>query len=233
MDDRALAISILKRARDILAARLAERVIQSGEEIIEDALGNSYSSEIETIHDEVGLRLTHVNAMLASLPTTTADHPPSSPRATSIVPQRAKRFPSASCPLRLRTSNPRRRVAPRMHRRHKRPARPSHFKRLSRKSPRVISTRRVNRLPCFWTSRQSRPPLHETFAERLTTQPDFLAKAMRLRGELQSGSINGALVMLWECFGLRGFESIGAWQSLKSRLVNPVSVREETMTDDR
>ena len=33
-----------------------------------------------------------------------------------------------------------------------------------------------------------------------------------------AGSINGALILLWECFGLQGMESITALQSLRSRL---------------
>src|SRR4029078_4264759 len=75
MDDRALAISILERAREILAARLTERIIEASDEIIDDALGNSYSSEIESLHEQVGLILNHVTSMLTSLPpTTTQDH---------------------------------------------------------------------------------------------------------------------------------------------------------------
>ena len=41
---------------------------------------------------------------------------------------------------------------------------------------------------------------------------------MTLRSELAAGSVNGALLLLWECFGLQGLESIAALQSLKTRL---------------
>mgnify|MGYP006173681061 CR=1 FL=1 len=45
-----------------------------------------------------------------------------------------------------------------------------------------------------------------------------LAEQGRLRQELAAGSINGALILLWECFGLQGLESIAALQSLRTHL---------------
>ena len=56
------------------------------------------------------------------------------------------------------------------------------------------------------------------FQEQLAERPQFLQKAMTLRSELAAGSVNGALLLLWECFGLQGLESIAALQSLKTRL---------------
>jgi hypothetical protein len=68
MDPHSQALSILQNARDALSARLAQRIIESEQEIVEDAEGGSYLSEIETIYDQLGGRLTHLNAMLANLP---------------------------------------------------------------------------------------------------------------------------------------------------------------------
>jgi hypothetical protein len=68
MNDRSLAISILQKARDALSERLTERVIESQAEIEADAEGGSFLSEIETIYDQLGGRLAHLNAMLANLP---------------------------------------------------------------------------------------------------------------------------------------------------------------------
>jgi len=68
MNERSLAISILQRARDALAQRLSQRVVESQHEIEEDAAGGSYLSEIETIYDQIGARLAHLNAMLTNLP---------------------------------------------------------------------------------------------------------------------------------------------------------------------
>jgi hypothetical protein len=68
MNDRSLAISILQRARDTLSARLAQRIVESRQEIETDAQGGAYLSEIEAIYDQIGARLAHLNAMLANLP---------------------------------------------------------------------------------------------------------------------------------------------------------------------
>jgi len=68
MDDRAQALAILQRARDLLAERLTERVVQAHEAILADALGMTYGSEIDAIYEQLGARLSHVNSMIANLP---------------------------------------------------------------------------------------------------------------------------------------------------------------------
>ena len=68
MNDRSLAIhDIAKRSRS-LSERLTQRIVEAREEIEADAEGGSYLSEIETIYDQLGSRLAHVNGMLANLP---------------------------------------------------------------------------------------------------------------------------------------------------------------------
>src|SRR5260221_2349450 len=68
MNHRTLAISILQKARDTLSERLTQRVVDSQQDIEDDAEGCSYLSEIETIYEQLGGRLAHLNAMLANLP---------------------------------------------------------------------------------------------------------------------------------------------------------------------
>ena len=68
MNQRSLAIAILQRARDVLTEQLTDRVIESRHEIEADAAGGSYLSEIESLYDQLGGRLAHLNAMLANLP---------------------------------------------------------------------------------------------------------------------------------------------------------------------
>src|SRR5688572_23814887 len=67
-NERARAIAILKEARDILADRLTERIVERGEEFLDDAMGRTFTSEIDSIYDQIGLRLNHVNVMISSLP---------------------------------------------------------------------------------------------------------------------------------------------------------------------
>src|SRR5881628_250690 len=76
MNDRARAIAILKQARDMLADRLSERVIESRGDILEDAQGFSFLSELESIYEQFGARLVHLNQLLANLPAV-EDIPPS------------------------------------------------------------------------------------------------------------------------------------------------------------
>src|SRR5687768_15677644 len=68
MNDRSRAIEVLKRARDSLAERLTERILESRDEILADAMGLAYQSEIDAVYEQVGSRLNHVSAMLGSLP---------------------------------------------------------------------------------------------------------------------------------------------------------------------
>ena len=59
----------------------------------------------------------------------------------------------------------------------------------------------------------------DTFYANLLQQPDLVAKIDLLRSELQAGGVNGVLMLLWECFGLRGIEALAAFQSLRSRSI--------------
>ncbi len=68
MNPRSEAIQILQQARDLLTERLTQRVCDSREQILEDAEGGSYLSEIEAIYEQMGGRLAHLNAMLSNLP---------------------------------------------------------------------------------------------------------------------------------------------------------------------
>ncbi len=69
MNDRMRAIAILREAKQILAERLTERVLEAAEEILSDARGESYMNDIESVHEQVGMKLAHVNQMLSNLPT--------------------------------------------------------------------------------------------------------------------------------------------------------------------
>lgn len=89
MNDRQKAMEILKQAREALLARLAERVLEGREEILDDAAGYCYSSAIESLHDQIGQRLGNVTALLAHLQSSDdPDHyDPAPDEATTVVPQ--------------------------------------------------------------------------------------------------------------------------------------------------
>lgn len=68
MVDRLRARTVLTRARDILAERMCEMILESEEGLVQDAQGNSYMDEIGGIFEQVGGRLTQINTLLTNLP---------------------------------------------------------------------------------------------------------------------------------------------------------------------
>jgi hypothetical protein len=68
MNRRVDAIDVLQQARDLLADRLTDRILESREEILDDAEGTTYLSEIENVYEQLGGRLAHINTMLSHLP---------------------------------------------------------------------------------------------------------------------------------------------------------------------
>src|SRR3954447_22513114 len=68
MNETARALDILKEAKETLANRLTEKVLEQQDEILADARGDSYMNEIESLYEQVGLKLSHVNSMLSNLP---------------------------------------------------------------------------------------------------------------------------------------------------------------------
>src|SRR5204862_7945554 len=68
MNDRARAAEILRKARAILAERLTDKILEQREDLLDDAPGDSYMSEIESLYAHVGMKLSHVRQMLSNLP---------------------------------------------------------------------------------------------------------------------------------------------------------------------
>lgn len=221
MNDRAQAIAVLQKARDILAQRMTEQILDTQEDILDDAQGNSYGGEIDSLHDQIGLRLSHINTMLANLPP--LEEPASgvkAERSTSVESSTIDTgVPSAGAVGYVASGNHGQKLA-------------------SQAEPPVIPVSEPVSFQLFvqqMMSHQIDSAGHSlaalldvsvergkhcaaVFHDHLANESDFLAKAMRLRGELQSGSANGALSLLYDCFGLSGIEAIGVMQTLKARL---------------
>ena len=68
MSDRTRAIEVLKKARDLLASRLTDRIVEMEEEILDDACGFSFMGEIESLHEQIGAKLLHLSQMISALP---------------------------------------------------------------------------------------------------------------------------------------------------------------------
>jgi hypothetical protein len=244
MNDRARAIAILQQARDILAERLTEQVLEARDSILEDAIGLSYSSEIDAIQEQIGQRLNNVNMLLNNLPPieeapapTAEDVAPASPPALSYQPQ------SSLAPVlvdstsldgeSLETAGLDSASAETAETDDALPilsavalddlddtrAMPISFQSFAERiMANDVDGAGIVLAGLFDVSVERGRQCARRFQEQLSERPQFLQKAMGLRHELTSGSVNGSLILLWECFGLQGIESLSALQSLKARM---------------
>ncbi|MBX7166632.1 MAG: hypothetical protein K1X74_09825 [Pirellulales bacterium] len=222
MEDRRRAVEILTEARDALARRLVERVIDSESDLLDEARGESYGGEIETIHDQLAARLANVNSMLAqihALPERTAVaegdalgdvHRVSTggvsyevPLPTSTVIAEAPATIGAAV-ADTRTIDP------------TAPAGFAEFARLIHDGNQTEAALTLAGLLDVEPARAARCAAH--FSNRYHATPEFLKQAMGLRRELVAGGVNGPLMLLWECFGLQGPEAVGALQVLRAKL---------------
>lgn len=208
MNERAQALAILKQARDLLADRLTVRIVESREAILEDAAGLTYTSELEAIYDQVGGRLVHVNALLANLPAhdePTLDDATRPQQLLTLAPGDPVFVASTALPQPEHVDAAV--VEP-----------PANFQafvqQIVENDVQQAGTTLAGLLDLA-PDRAARCAAR--FHQRLTQEPDFLTKAMQLRQALRGGSVNEVLLMLWECFGLQGFEAVGVYQTLLSR----------------
>lgn len=231
MNDRAKAIAILQQARDILAERLTERILESRDAILEDAFGMSYGGEIDALQEQLGQRLNNVHLLLNNLPPADDPAPPPDeepmPQPPAIAYDAAEVMPAAAptSPHFLTTATgttlPVEQVML---------VAPGEAEQASSAAP-VSFQAFVERIMAndvegagevlaglFDVSRERGRQCARRFQEQLAERPQILQKAMSLRAELAGGSVNGSLILLWECFGLQGIESLAALQSLRARL---------------
>ncbi len=219
MGKRKEAIQILKQARDILSDRLAERVVELREEILEDAEGLSYMGEIDAVHEQIAGRLVHVSQMLSSLPAenvgVSQPQQLKDPPADDWEPIHVTPEPSANA-AEVHTMNSLALPAPPMA--DDAPAAGPSFQTFAMhisigNLPGASQALAVLcNLPAARAERCA-----GTFLEHMQVDPHFLEKAKRLRFIVDDANPNNALVLLHECFGLSGIEAIGALQALQSQ----------------
>ena len=237
MNDRMRAIAILREAKEILSARLSEQVLESAEEILSDARGESYMNDIETVYEQIGIKLAHVNQMLSNLP---AEAEPArdageSKRDVSGAPSRSE--PDSEAKPLIVTDGTAALPGPVYMARPALPApKPSAdviqlpHKPFEPSAPRSFQTFATEiQAGNLLAAGQSLAALFEleesraiacaaVFADRLRRDSDFIRRAMQLRSEIEEGGYNQAIVLLYDCFGLSATESITVLQSLRRRL---------------
>jgi hypothetical protein len=236
MTQRTEAILILRQARDVLLARLTERVLESKEEILDDAQGGLFQGGIDEIYEQLVTRLSHVNAMLNLLP---ADESAGSVDTHPISSGDAQAGMAAATVM---DTNDMALVG-----RAEAPALPGPHSASSYgsgadlvpveagvpgASPEAASFRSFGTqiftgdldaagdslAELFHIAPARGRRCAEAFAEQLARSPEVMTKAMSLRKEIATANFNSSLMLLYECFGLQGLEASGVLQTLMGRL---------------
>lgn len=222
MNERQQAIDLLRRARDILAERLTERILDQKDDILEDALGLGYGSQIDAIYEQLGLRLAHVNQLLANLPGEESDalareEAPveigeegddwgdtgdPQPHSHNHVPAPHLALPGPGEVLQLAGPSP-----------------TVSFQRFAAKILVGDVDGAALILADFFELEVPRARrCAQVFYDGVRHNPEVIGKAAQLRRQLQSGSYDAAMLLLHDCFGLHGVESISVLQTLRARL---------------
>lgn len=217
--DRQQAVTLLTKARNILAERLTDRVLELGDELLDDARGHSYAGEIENLYDQLGLRLNQVNTMLAGLPGEVTPDPVTDSGHNSIIVQ-------ANNPPEIHNSWDSE-ATPETHDEEQRnpyvaqgSVEPEFrfqdfaFHVLNRDL--VAASRVLSVLFGLLPDRAMQCTVR--FRDQLDKDPGTISRARQLRDEIEHGATNDALLLLWECFGLQGTESLAVMMALQSRL---------------
>lgn len=218
------AVQILTEVREILTGRLMDRVLELGGDLLDDARGDSFSGEIETLYEHIGAKLNQVNTMLAGLPPR-AESPSVNSGATSPGPAPHADFsknatrPRSSFTETSITVQPLNDEAPETYV-------PSSGKTDTNSYPLFVQDiiRRDiaaagRKLATILSTAQTRGELAALrFREQLDQDPGFLSKIQALRKALNTGAANQSLLLLWDCFGLRGEESLPAMKAMQGWL---------------
>lgn len=229
MSERNEALAVLKQARDALLARMTEAILYQAEEIIADAEGESFLSEIETLYDQMGNKLAHLNQMIANLPA--EPEPPEdayafdrTDEAEEKPPARLPHFPLAPqvsierVPL-VQRDDLIGLPAPGV----SLPKAPAFARFVSHIEQGEIDQAGDVIAQILGLSPFSGMKCAETFAARYESDTGVVVKAMRIRQELTQNRFNDALMLMHECFGLQGIEAMIALQKMREIIAAPSS----------
>ncbi|MCC9609753.1 hypothetical protein LOC68_11365 [Blastopirellula sp. JC732] len=209
------AITILKQARDELIARLRRRIVENEEEILSDARGESFLSDIETIYDQIASRLVHVNQMISSLPPDVPSFETDEAYAIDepVVAAAEATYSFEATPITHQNeSSPQLLSLPA-------PETPANFQHFMQ-SIQAGDVSQAGRIlaELLQVEPQRGEQCASVFLQRYLEDAEIVTKAMQIRKELMLSNFNNAIMLLYECFGLQGMESIAAMQALRAML---------------
>ena len=226
MNERSLAISILQRARDALSERLSQRIVESQQEIEEDASGGSYLSEIEAIYDQIGARLAHLNAMLTNLPPEDPRPATDSARgdATASEIVYADLAAGHALPLDLEVAPPARLGLPAPATSEKPPGEPlvEMFANIvihTQSGDWSSAVRLISELFDIKPSQARRGA--RAFARQMDQFPELALRIEQLGAALAETNDYAAATLLADCFEFQAIDALALVRALKSRQTDP------------
>src|SRR5262245_39555067 len=231
MNDRSRATEILRKARNILAERLTELVLEQREELLDDARGDSYMNEIESLYEQIGMKLSHVGQMLSNLPaeeaapvqTHTAAAQHSAESTFTMATEPAPNFdsfvqdttPALLGPVFVATPAL---PAPKAKEPLKHRATNSALQAFAAQIQAGDLLAAGRTLAVLFDVEEPRAvACAATFAQRVRNEAAFFRKVMELRSELHSANPQRALLLLLDCFGLSRGESAEILRNLQRR----------------
>ncbi|PQO44479.1 hypothetical protein [Blastopirellula marina] len=230
MSDRNQALAILKQARDALLARMTTEILEQSEEIMADAEGESFLSEIETLYDRMGNKLAHLNQMIANLPSEVTEQPgeeSSFERQDAAVEIEKARLPHF--PLKVTPPEDTSELAERADLIGlPAPGTPLPKAPAFGRFVTLIEQGNVDEAgdligQILGISPFSGLKCAQTFAARYEADTAVVVQAMRIRHELVAHRFNEALMLMHECFGLQGVEAMVALHKMRDILAAPSS----------
>lgn len=223
------ALTVLRQARELLVQRLSEAVLEVEDEILDDARGDSYGGEIDSLHERLGIRLNQVNVLLAGLateeesdssddkrrqigrkvyrtdpPESSEPHDVTTARGRNLQPNADTNIPATQTSVDAGTTI---RIPSSTY--------PLFVQDIVRRDLPAAGRRLADVLG---TSPSVGEAYSSRFRDQLDRDPGFLAKVHSLRKALQGDRDEEARQLLSECFGFDEPECTAAMQALKGWL---------------
>jgi hypothetical protein len=210
-----------------LSERLTQRIVESEEEIASDATGGSYLSEIETIYDQIGGRLAHLNAMLSNLPPAASSVPTDATASEIIYADLASAYPTG---LDLEGNHPSTLLAlpapANVDNRPQLQALADEFANivaLVQAGELTAAGRTISELFDVKPSQARRGA--QALARQIVDSPDLVRRVADLARSLDEANEYSTATLLSECFEFQAIESLAIVRALKSRLIESESAR--------
>lgn len=231
MTARKRALDVLRQSREVLAERLTELVLEQAEDILADARGESYMNEIESLYEQVGMKLAHLGQMISHLPdealettTTTASAQHRAEDTFTVAThgttpaemEFVESLPALEGPIYV--------AAPALPPPGGAPSARAKATQLSLQAFAAqiqggdVAAAGKTLGALFELDDARALACAAMFDQRVRGEAGFFRRVMQLRKQIQSGDNQRVVVLLADCFGLSQLEAAAVVQTLRRRL---------------